>query len=74
MCQENSLINKKVDLTLGISIIPTQWREPVFFDCLLKTGRAVSSGGTIDDACKQILKRGIIKTSAIGGLKWSFNL
>ena len=60
MSEKIVLSTEKVDLTLGISIIPTQWREPVFFDCLLKTGRSVSSGGTIDNTCKQILKRGII--------------
>ena len=50
-----------VGVARSLSLVPTKWKDPVFFDCLLKTGKSVSVGdGVIDDDCKTILTQGNI--------------
>ena len=48
-------------------MIPSNWREPVFFNCLLKAGRvAVSQDAAtvIDDNCKKTLTTGFAESNA----------
>ena len=53
-------------MVASVSLIPSNWREPVFFDCLLKAGRvAVSQDAarTIDDSCKETLTTGFAESN-----------
>ena len=51
-----------VQLAASVSLIPTNWREPAFFNCLLKAGRAVSQNGSITEDCRVTLAAGFVET------------
>ena len=54
-------------MVASVSLIPSNWREPVFFNCLLKAGRvAVSQDAAtvVDDSCKKTLTTGFAESNA----------